>query len=80
MLFGTAGTGKQNRRKLLGLCLVFLVLSGCVCQIACGGGSSNSGGGGGGSTGTPSGQYTVTVTGMASGGLQQTSTATLQVQ
>jgi hypothetical protein len=80
MLFGTAGMGKQNRGKLFGVCLVFLVLSGCVFQIACGGGSSNGGGGGGGSTGTPSGQYTITITGMASGAPQQTSTATLQVQ
>jgi hypothetical protein len=81
MLLGSAGMGKQNRRKLLGICIVFLVLSGAMVQVACSsGGSSNNGGGGTGTPGTPAGQYTVTITGTASGGLQHTATVNLTVQ
>jgi len=83
ILLGSAGMGKQNRRKLLGVCIVFLVLSGCFFQVACSSGGSNGGGGGGGGgggTGTPAGQYTVTITGAASGGLTHTATVNLTVQ
>ncbi|MGA8764368.1 MAG: FG-GAP-like repeat-containing protein [Candidatus Sulfotelmatobacter sp.] len=79
MLLGT-GFAKQNRQKLLGLCLAFVVLSGCLLQVACGGGGSTNTGGGGGTPGTPAGQYTVTVTGNASGGLQHTATVNLTVE
>jgi hypothetical protein len=80
MLFGTAGMDKRNRRKLLGLCLIFLVLSGCALQMACSSGNSNSSGGGGGGGGTAAGQYTVTVTGSASGGLQHSTSVSVTVQ
>jgi ABC-type oligopeptide transport system substrate-binding subunit len=68
MLLGGAGLNKPNRRKLLGFCFIFLVLSGCLFQAACGSSSSSSH-----TTppptsgGTPAGTYTVTVTGNASG-------------
>ena len=81
MLLGTAGMAAPNRRKLLSYCLVFLLVGGCLLQVACAGTSnSGSGGGGGGGTGgTPAGTYTVTVTGAA-GSTQHTTTVTLTVQ
>jgi hypothetical protein len=68
LLFGGAGLTKPGRKKFISFCL-FLALAGCVASIACGGGSS------GGSTtpppsgnsGTPAGNYQVTVSGTASG-------------
>ena len=76
LLLGTAGLAKQDRRKLLSFLFVFLLLGACVFQAACGGSSGNTKTGGG---GTPSGSYTITVTGAASG-TQHTGTATLTVQ
>ncbi|HUO25660.1 MAG TPA: FG-GAP-like repeat-containing protein [Candidatus Aquilonibacter sp.] len=75
LFLASAGIGKQNGRKMLGLCLVLLLVSGMVFQMACSNGGSNNnggggGGGGGGSTGTPSGQYAITVTGNAGTSLQ----------
>jgi hypothetical protein len=58
------GTGLTSRRKkLLGLLLAGLMLSGLIFLAACGG--SSSGGGGGGHPGTPAGTYTVAITGTA---------------
>ena len=71
----------SRRRKLLGLLLVCLMVSGLIFMLACGGGSSSGGGGGGGGGGTPAttaGTYTVTVTGT-SGTLTQTVTPALTV-
>jgi hypothetical protein len=75
MLLGTAGMAAPKRRKLLGYCLAFLLVGGCLLQ-ACGSGSNGSGSGGG---GTPAGTYTITVTGAA-GSTQNTTTVTLTVQ
>ena len=71
------GVGARNgdRRKVLVVCLAFLVLTGCIFQTACAGTSTGSHG----STGTPAGSYTVTVTGSASG-IQQTAATTVSVQ
>ena len=69
------GASNGDRRKLLIICLAFLVLTGCIFQTACAGTST----GGSGSAGTPAGSYTVTVTGNA-GGVQQTASATVSVQ
>ena len=79
MLLGTAGMAAPNRRKLLSYCLVFLLVGGCLLQVACAGASNNGGGGSGGTGGTPVGTYTVTVTGTA-GSTQHTTTVTLTVQ
>ncbi len=86
MLLGTVGMAAPKRRKLLSYSIVFLLVSGCLLQVACsgasnGGSGGNGGGGGGGSGtgGTPSGTYTVTVTGTA-GATQHTTTVTLTVQ
>jgi len=71
----------SRRRKLLGLLLVCLMVSGLIFMLACGGGSSSGGGGGGGGGGTPAttgGLYTVTVTGT-SGTMTQTVTPALTV-
>jgi YVTN family beta-propeller protein len=80
MLLGAMGMAAPKRRKLLSYCIVFLLVSGCLLQVACSGASNSSGGGGGGGTGgTPAGSYTVTVAGAA-GSTQNTTTATLTVQ
>jgi hypothetical protein len=52
-------------RKLFGLLVLGLMLTGLLLMPACGGSSSGSGGGG--STGTPAGAYTITVTGTGGG-------------
>jgi len=69
MAFLGVGLGATWRtKKLLGLLLLCLALSGLVFMVACGGGSSSGGGtGGGGTGGTPAGTYAVTVSGTASG-------------
>jgi hypothetical protein len=60
------GSGASDRKKLLGLLFLGIVLAGVIIMSACGGGSS--GGGGGGSPGTPAGNYTVTITGKDANG------------
>jgi hypothetical protein len=78
MAFLGMGLGANSRkRKLLGLLLVGLALSGLVFLVGCGGGSTSGGGGGG---GTPAGSYTITVTGTASGLTQTAKPLTLTVQ
>jgi hypothetical protein len=67
-LFGI-GSGAARRKKLFGLILLGLMLSGLLLMPACGGGSSG-GGGGGGSGGTTAGSYAITVTGTATGAAQ----------
>ena len=47
MLLGMVGMAAPKRRKLLSYCLVFLLVSGCLLQVACSGASNGSGGGGG---------------------------------
>jgi hypothetical protein len=77
MLLGGAGLNKPNRRRLLGFCVIFLVLGGCLLQTACGGGSKSLAPTG--NSGTPAGNYTVTITGNASGA-QHTAVVSLTVQ
>jgi DNA-binding beta-propeller fold protein YncE len=76
MLLGTVRMAAPKRRKLLSYCLAFLLVSGCLLQVACSGASNGSGGGGG---GTPSGSYTISVTGAA-GSTQYAAPVTLIVQ
>jgi len=78
MAFLGVGLGATSRKKkLLGLLLLCLALSGLVFMVACGGGSSSGGGtGGGGGGGTPANSYAITVTGTASG-VTQSSTPPL---
>jgi len=78
MLLGGAGINKENRRKLLGVCLIFLVLSGCAFQVACGGGGGSTTVKTQGNPGTPAGSYTVTVVGKANG-TQHSSSVSLTV-
>ncbi|MFZ1011000.1 MAG: FG-GAP-like repeat-containing protein [Candidatus Sulfotelmatobacter sp.] len=78
MLLGGAGISKPNRRKLLGFCLIFLVLGGCMLQSACGSSGSNHTSTG--NSGTPAGAYSVVVTGAANGVQHSTSSMTLTVQ
>jgi hypothetical protein len=77
IFFATVSAGKKQRRRLASFAIVTLILGFSLFQAACGGGSSG-GGNSGGQTGTPSGSYTITVTGSANG-TQHTATATLSV-
>jgi hypothetical protein len=79
MLLGGAGVNKPNRRKLLGFCLIFLVLGGCMLQSACGSSGSSTHTSTG-NSGTPAGAYSVVVTGTANEVQQHTSPMTLTVQ
>jgi hypothetical protein len=88
MLLSAVGLAVPKRRKLLSYCIVFLLVSGCLLQVACSGASNSGnssgsggggGGGGGGTGGTPAGSYTITVAGAA-GSIQNATSVTLTVQ
>lgn len=85
MLVSIAGVPAARRRKLLTGCLVLLLIAFCLVQGGCGssgsGGTTPGAGGGGGqsSTGTPPGNYTVTIS-ASSGSLTHTATIDLIVQ
>jgi hypothetical protein len=68
------GTGDSRRKKLLGFLLLWIVLAGLIVLPACGSSGGN-GGGGGGSSGTPAGNYTITITGKDANGVTQSNTA-----
>ena len=71
--FVAVGIGRpKNRIRVAGLMLWCLILAGLSLQFACGGGGKP------GSTGTPAGNYTVTVTGT-SGSLQRSINVALNV-
>lgn len=78
ILLGTAGMAAPNRWKILSYYLVFLLVAGCVSQVACGGGSNPSRGSGG-MGGRLAGTYTVSVTRTA-GSTQPATTVMLTVQ
>jgi YVTN family beta-propeller protein len=73
MMLGAAGLPELKRRKLLRYISVCLLACTCLLQVGCA--LSGSGGKGG----TPSGTYTVTITGAA-GSTQHNKTVTLTVQ
>ena len=75
--FSARGTG---RKKLLGVLLLSTVMALLFFLPACGGSSNSGGGGGGGCPGcTPSGNYTVTISGTDDGGLVHSTQITLTV-
>jgi hypothetical protein len=78
MLLCGAGVHKPNLRRLLTFYVIFLVLGGCLFQVACGGGSNPPATGG--KPGTPANSYTVTITGNAIGTPQHTTSVSLTVQ
>jgi hypothetical protein len=59
------GSAGPRRRKLFGLLMLGMLLTGLLLMPACS--SSGNNGGGGGNTGTPAGTYTITVTGTSGG-------------
>lgn len=67
------GSQREKRRRLLGLLLCCFMFSGLASQTACSGNSKNL------ASRTPTGNYTITVTGT-SGSLQRSTTVTLGVQ
>lgn len=73
LLAAGVGSAGPRRRKLFGLLMLGLILTGLLVMPACGGSSNNTGGG---NTGTPAGSYTITVTGT-SGGTTVTGTPAL---
>jgi len=80
MLLTGASMSSPQRKKLISWMLLFFAVSGLLLLVACGGGSSSGGGGGGGGGGgTPTGNYTVTIQGTATGYTTQTTTVTLVV-
>jgi len=72
LLVSTAGLGVSEREKILGYCVVILLIAGCLLQSACGSGTSTS------RASTTAGTYHILVTGTANGGMQ-TATTTMNV-
>jgi len=70
---------RSRRRRMLMYLGMMMIVAGFIGMAACGGGSNNNGGGGGGNTGTPTGTYTVGVTGTY-GTTTHTQNVTLTVQ
>jgi len=68
----------SRRKKLLGILLASLMISGLPFLASCGGGNSG-GGGGGGTGGTPAGTYTISISGSA-GPMAESAKVTLTVQ
>jgi sugar lactone lactonase YvrE len=78
MFLGTLGMAAPKGRKLLSYCFVFLLVGGCLLQVACGGGASPGVNTVNTTTGTPAGTYSVIVSGTA-GSNQHTTTIKLTV-
>jgi hypothetical protein len=70
MLLGMVGMTAPKRGKLLSWGFALLLVGGCLLQAACGGGAGRN---------TPTGTYSVTVTGAA-GSTQHTTILTLTIQ
>jgi hypothetical protein len=76
---GFSSKGKRkNKKKMLGLVLLGVMLVSLIVLPGCGTNSNGGGGGGGGVTlsgGTPAGDYTVTITGTDANGVVQADAA-----
>ena len=80
-IFGVALVATEftsRKKKLLGMVLASLMISGLLFLAACGGG--NSGGGGGSGGGTPAGTYTISISGAAGSTVAKPVTVMLIVQ
>ncbi len=79
--FGMVFMSKPQRNKLIMFAAVLFISAGCIFQSACGGGSPKTGTTTTTVAGTPSGSYSVTVTGASTGLTSQTAgPMTLTVQ
>jgi hypothetical protein len=85
-MLGVVGAGvglrarqQKSKGRFLEVLLSAALLSCLAAELACSGSNNSNGGGGGGSRSTPSGTYTITVTGTF-GSLQHSTTTTLKVQ
>jgi len=75
ILLSTAGLSSEKRRRLLGGPFIALAIGGCLFLASCSSSSSHTG-----NSGTPSGQYTVTVTAAAGADSKPPLKLTLTVQ
>jgi hypothetical protein len=76
-VFASVLLPRQKRGKLVMLGAIVFISAGCLFQSACGGSPSGSGGGSTSVPGTPSGVYTISVSGSATGATSQTVTPAL---
>jgi hypothetical protein len=79
LIVGLSGVSQSRwRRRRFAVFFVLIVLALCL-EVACGGGLQGNGNGGNGQAGTPSGTYTMTVSGTVSSFPQQTAQVQLTV-
>jgi len=71
------GVGRNRRKRFVGFFV--LIVLGLWLEVACGGGLQGNGNGGNGQAGTPSGTYTMTVSGTVNSLPQQTAQVQLTV-
>jgi hypothetical protein len=77
VVFGAAGQSRRSRKRFV--ILPLLIVFSLWLEVACGGGLQGNGNGGNGQAGTPSGTYTMSISGTISSFPQQTAQVQLTV-